>query len=131
MNTSAFPKKLLLIDATTMTVGKMRLPWAPYHDERAGIKLHVALRAETVQPLNVMETIGSRHDRPVSEHLEHPDYIIVMDRAYEKLERLDRYKTDKQSFVIRLRDFEDREIRVVTDLMQVTPEQIAQIYKAH
>jgi len=172
----AFPKELLLIDSTTMTVGKTRLPWAPYHGERAGIKLHVALRAETGQPLNVMETIGSRHDGPVSEQLEHTDYIMVMDRAYGKLERLDRYKIDKQSFVIRLRDnvhlekprslrrqhspdspvigditcqlgtpqcrsqkrhrvvvfrdFEGREIRVVTDLMQVTPEQIAQIYKA-
>lgn len=25
---------------------KTRLPWAPYHGERAGIKLHVALQAE-------------------------------------------------------------------------------------
>ncbi len=102
--------------------------------------------------------------------------ILVMDRAYGKLERLDRFKENKQSFVIRLRDnvhiekphalrgirssdspvlrdltcqlgtpqcrtekryrvvifkdFEGREIRVVTDLMQVTAEQIAQIYKA-
>ncbi|WP_311764974.1 IS4 family transposase [Paenibacillus agricola] len=101
---------------------------------------------------------------------------MVMDRAYGKLERLDRYKKDGQSFVIRLRDnvhlenpralrrqkdisssvvrditcqlgtpqcrseerhrvvvFQDcegREIRVVTDLMQVTAEQIAQMYKA-
>ena len=102
--------------------------------------------------------------------------ILVMDRAYGKLERLDRFKENKQFFVIRLRDnvhiekphalrgirssdspvlrdltcqlgtpqcrtekryrvvifkdFEGREIRVVTDLMQVTAEQIAQIYKA-
>lgn len=99
-----------------------------------------------------------------------------MDRAYGKLERLDRYKEEGQSFVIRLRDnvhlekphalrrqkdpdsliirditcqlgtpqcrtekrhrvvifqdFKGREIRVVTDLMQVTAEQIAQMYKA-
>ncbi|MFS8213481.1 hypothetical protein [Paenibacillus polymyxa] len=45
-----FPKELLLIDSTTMTVGKTRLPWAPYHGERAGIKLQVALRAENGQP---------------------------------------------------------------------------------
>ncbi|MCF2719123.1 hypothetical protein [Paenibacillus sp. 203] len=44
------PKELLLIDSTTMTVGKTRLPWAPYHGERAGIKLQVALRAENGQP---------------------------------------------------------------------------------
>ncbi|MEZ2657245.1 hypothetical protein [Aneurinibacillus aneurinilyticus] len=27
---SGFPKELLLVDSTTMTVGKSRLPWAPY-----------------------------------------------------------------------------------------------------
>jgi IS4 transposase len=172
----SFPKELLLIDSTTMTVGKTRLPWAPYHGKRAGIKLHVALRAETAQPLNVVETVGSRHDGPLCEQLTHPDYIMVMDRAYGKLERLDRFKQEGQSFVIRLRDnvhlekpralrrqstvdssvlrditcqlgttqcrsaqrhrvvifndFEGREIRVVTDLMQITAEQITQIYKA-
>lgn len=172
----AFPKELLLIDSTTMTVGKTRLPWAPYHGERAAVKLHVALRAQDGQPLGVTETIGARHDGSVCESLENPDFIMVMDRAYGKLERLDRYKQDGQSFVIRLRDnvhfekpyalrrqvpvdspvvrditcqlgtpqcrskqrhrvvvfrdFEGREIRVVTDLMGATAEQIALIYKA-
>ncbi|MCS7465002.1 hypothetical protein N0M98_33505 [Paenibacillus doosanensis] len=60
----AFPKELLLIDSTTMTVGKTRLPWAPYHGERAAVKLHVALRAQNGQPLRVTETIGARHDGP-------------------------------------------------------------------
>ncbi|WP_138224140.1 hypothetical protein [Paenibacillus algicola] len=41
-----FPKELLLIDSTAMTVGITRLPWAPYHGERAAVKLHVALRAQ-------------------------------------------------------------------------------------
>ncbi|WP_176706345.1 IS4 family transposase [Paenibacillus hemerocallicola] len=167
---------LLLIDSTTMTVGKTRLPWAPYHGERAAIKLHVTLQDQNMQPLNVTETIGSKHDGPVCESLENTDFIMVMDRAFGKLERLDRYKQDGQSFVIRLhdnvhlknphalrrlvaegssvirditcqlgtpqcrsekrhrivifRDFEGREIRVVTDLLGITAEQIALIYKA-
>ncbi|MFK4303099.1 hypothetical protein ABH892_003219 [Paenibacillus sp. RC254] len=171
-----FSKELLLIDSTTITVGKTRLPWAPYHGERSGIKLHVALRAQNGQPLQVVETLGSKHDGPMSETLAQPDYIVVMDRAYGKLERLDDFKIQGQSFVIRLRDnvhldkphalsrlqkadssvirditcqlgtpqcrskqrhrvvmfrdFEGRVIRVVTDLMQVTAEQIAQMYKA-
>jgi hypothetical protein len=129
-----------------------------------------------MQPLNVTETIGSKHDGPVCESLENTDFIMVMDRAFGKLERLDRYKQDGQSFVIRLRDnvhlekphalrrlaaegssvirditcqlgtpqcrsekrhrvvifrdFEGREIRVVTDLLGITAEQIALIYKA-
>ncbi|MET3212225.1 UNVERIFIED_CONTAM: hypothetical protein ABIC26_005247 [Paenibacillus sp. PvR008] len=124
----------------------------------------------------MIETLGSKHDGPICEALAQPDYILVMDRAYGKLERLDDFKIQKQSFVIRLRDnvhlekphalsrlkkadssvirditcqlgtpqcrskqrhrvvmfrdFEGREIRVVTDLMQVTEEHIAQMYKA-
>ncbi|MDT3429281.1 hypothetical protein J2Z22_004886 [Paenibacillus forsythiae] len=98
------PKELLLVDSTTMTVGKTRLPWAPYHGKRAGVKLHVALRAETGQPLRVVETVGSRHDGPVCEQLTDPSYIMVMDRAYGKLERIDGFKQSGQSYVIRLRD---------------------------
>lgn len=37
--------------------------------------------------------------------------------------------TNKRHRVVMFQDFEGREIRVVTDLMQVTAEQIAQIYK--
>ncbi|ALP35819.1 hypothetical protein ASL14_06190 [Paenibacillus sp. IHB B 3084] len=123
----------------------------------------------------MVETLGSKHNGPVSEALAQPGYIVVMDRAYGKLERLDYFKIQGQSFVIRLRDnvhlekphalsrlqkadssairditcqlgtpqcrskqhhrvvmfrdFEGREIRVVTDLMQVTVEQIAHTAK--
>lgn len=45
------PKDLLLVDSTTITVGKIRLPWALFHGQRAGIKLHVALDATTDQEL--------------------------------------------------------------------------------
>ncbi|SFM55745.1 hypothetical protein SAMN03159341_1514 [Paenibacillus sp. 1_12] len=81
------------------TVGITLLPWAPYHCEQAGTKLHVALQAET-QPLEDVETVGSRQDGPVSESLNQSSFILVMDRAYGKQERLDRYKIDGQSFVI-------------------------------
>ncbi|MEC0236349.1 hypothetical protein P4H71_18670 [Paenibacillus kribbensis] len=51
------PNDLLLVDSTTITVGKTRLPWALFHGERAGIKLHVAFAAATEQPVQVIETI--------------------------------------------------------------------------
>jgi Transposase DDE domain len=98
------PKELLLVDSTTITVGKARLPWAPFHGERAGVKLHVAFHAASGQPQNVVETVGSRHDGPVGEELANSAYILVQDRAYGKIERFDRYKMEGQSFVIRLKD---------------------------
>lgn len=45
-----FPKELLLVNSTTITVGKTRLLWATYHGERAGIKLHTALNLSTQMP---------------------------------------------------------------------------------
>ncbi|MFC6652701.1 transposase [Paenibacillus rhizoplanae] len=69
------PKNLLLVDSTTITVGKTRLPWALFHGERAGIKLHMALSAGTEQPVQVIETIGSAHDGPIGEQLANKDYI--------------------------------------------------------
>jgi hypothetical protein len=171
----SFPKELLLIDSTTVTVGKNRLPWAPFHSERAGVKLHVAFDAASGQPHNVVETVATFHDGPVGEQLADSAFILVQDRAYGKIQRFDRYQTEGQSFVIRLKDnvqlvlsqdlnhqraekspitrditcllgshrrrseqrhrvvmFEDGHghvIRVVTDLLEIPAEQVADLYK--
>lgn len=170
------PKELLLVDSTTITVGKTRLPWALFHGGRAGIKLHVALVASTEQPVQVIETIGTVHDGPVRELLANKAYILVGDRAYGKIKRFDQYVHENQYFVIRIKEnvtlvkphslqrekknnsnvmkdltatlgtpqsqselrhrivfFHDdhgNEIRVVTNLMHVSAEQVAEIYKA-
>jgi hypothetical protein len=63
------PNQLLLMDSTTITVGKTRLPWAMYHGERSGIKLHVSFSLETNMPLNIIETTGLKQDGPVSQLL--------------------------------------------------------------
>ncbi|WP_243290958.1 hypothetical protein [Bacillus sp. FJAT-47783] len=47
-------KDLLLIDSTTITVGKSRLPWELYYGKRAGIKLHVGYTPFTEMPLQVV-----------------------------------------------------------------------------
>lgn len=171
-----FPRQLLVVDSTTMTVGKSRLPWAVYHGERSGIKLHVGYLPELEMPIKVVETIGTKHDGPVGEQLADDRYILVEDRAYFKIKRLDRFVQDGQDFVIRMKDnvelfqphalkrmevkgspvvrditcqlgtpqtrsskrhrvvlFHDdkgREIRVVTNLRNVSAEKIADMYKA-
>lgn len=152
----AFPKELLLIDSTTVTVDKTRLLWAPYHGERAGIKLHVAIQAENKQPLNVIQSVGSKHDGPMSEGMSDKEdgqsfVIRLRDNVHlEKPRALRRQKdihssvicditcqlgtaqcrSENRHRVVIFQDFEGREIRVVTDLMQITAEQITQMYKA-
>ncbi|OXS64674.1 IS4 family transposase [Priestia filamentosa] len=168
----------MAVDSTTVTVGKTRLPWAIYHGERAGIKLHVSFTNETAMPLQVVETTGLKNDGPVGASLEDKRFIFIGDRAYFSIEKVDRYVTEneKQHFVIRLKeniqlnrkkalkgtrkkdsnvtddftcilgtpqkqtktrhrvvqftDHEGKEIRVVTSLMNVTAEEIADMYKS-
>lgn len=98
------PKQLLLVDSTTMTVGKNRLPWALYHGERSGIKLHVSFTPETGMPLNVVETTGLVHDGPVGESLADRRFILVQDRAYFNIKRIDGFVSDNQDFVIRMKE---------------------------
>jgi len=168
-------KELLAIDSTTITVGKNRLPWALYHGERSGIKLHVSFTNSTGMPLQVVETTGLKHDGPIGVELEDKGFIIVADRAYFSMDKVDRYVTTNQDFVIRLKDniqlnrkkslkkaaveevniiadftctlgtaqkqtkerhrvveftdYEGRIVRVVTNLRDVTAEEIAGMYK--
>lgn len=169
-------KQLLLIDSTTVTVGKTRLPWAIYHGEKSGIKLHVSYTHTTGMPLKVVETTGRKNDGPIGIQLEAPRFIIVGDRAYFSIDKVDRYLGSGQDFVFRLKEnillnrkkslqrnclngsnvatdftcilgssqkqtekrhrvveFLDDDgdlIRVVTSLMDVSAEEIADIYKS-
>ena len=85
-------------------MGKTRLPWAIYHGERSGIKLHVSFTNETEMPLRVVEATGLKHDGSVGEYLEDARFILVCDRAYFSIEKVDRYLQEKQHFVLRLKD---------------------------
>nr|WP_146553664.1 IS4 family transposase [Rummeliibacillus sp. SL167] len=169
------PKTLLSIDSTTITVGKTRLPWAVYHGERSSIKLHVSFSNETGMPLQIVETTGLKHDGPIGKQLEDKRFILVGDRAYFSIDKVDSYVKDGQDFVFRLKDniqfsrkkslkgsrtnssnvtadftciigtsqkqtqkrhrvvqftdYEGKEMRVVTSLMNVTAEEIANMYK--
>src|SRR5690606_1865559 len=59
---------------------------------------------QTSMPLQIVETTGLKHDGPIGVHLEDKRFIIVADRAYFSIDKVDRYATTKQDFVIRLKD---------------------------
>lgn len=54
--------------------------------------------------MDVVETIGLRHDGPVGEPLPDIQQVLVEDRAYFKIERIDRFVEQNQLFVIRMKD---------------------------
>ncbi|SEN74227.1 hypothetical protein SAMN04487895_102417 [Paenibacillus sophorae] len=86
-----FPKELLVIDSTKITVEIGRLPWVPLKGSRAGVKLNVALRQSTGQPHKVVESTGNHHDICSSDELFDSAFINVADRAYAKCKRFDEY----------------------------------------
>ncbi|SFQ38889.1 transposase [Salibacterium halotolerans] len=88
------------IDPTMITVGENRIPWALYHSKRSGVKIHVAYTPSTGMPLQVEET-GDRKHGP---SLNHRDSILVEDRAYFKIQRMDSFLAMEQSFVIRMKE---------------------------
>ena len=55
-------------------------------------------------PLQIVETTGLKHDGPIGVQLEDKRFILVADRAYFSIDKVDRYATTKQDFVIRLKD---------------------------
>ncbi len=66
--------------------------------------MHVAYSPEQQMPSDIVETVGLRHDGPVGERLTDVQTVLVEDRAYFKIERLDRFVEQKQPFVIRMKD---------------------------
>lgn len=85
------PKELLLVDSTTITVGRNRLPWAPMKGERSGVKLHVSLLADEGKLHQVTESIGREHDLPFCQDVTDSQFILVADRAYGKHKQFDAY----------------------------------------
>ncbi|MDQ0415403.1 MULTISPECIES: hypothetical protein [Mesobacillus] len=54
----------------------------------------------TEMPLQVVETTGLLHDGPIGEQLVDSRFIMVEDRAYFKIKRIDQFTVDQQMFVI-------------------------------
>lgn len=102
--TIKIPNQLLLVDSTTITMGKTRLPRAVYQGERSGIKLHVSFSPETDIPVKVVETTGLKHDGPVGKQLSDRRFVLVEDRAYFSIKQIDNYLLDGQDFVIRMKE---------------------------
>ena len=66
--------------------------------------MHVSYAVETGMPLQVIETTGLKNDGPIGVQLEDTRFILVGDRAYFSIDKVDRYVRTKQDFVIRLKE---------------------------
>lgn len=55
-------------------------------------------------PLKIIETIGRKNDGPIGKQLEDKRFILIGDRAYFSIEKVDRYLDEHQDFVFRLKE---------------------------
>lgn len=51
-----------------------------------------------------METTGLKHDGPIGKQLEDKRFILVCDRAYFSIDKVDRYRKEHQDFVLRIKE---------------------------
>ncbi|MCP3764369.1 hypothetical protein NLX67_18665 [Domibacillus sp. A3M-37] len=63
-------------------------------------------------------TAGLKHHRPVGEQLTDKRFVLVSDRSYCKISRIDQFVSDKQDFVIRIKD--NIELSTVRSLQRQT-----------
>lgn len=82
-------RKIIAVDSTTMTFGKSKLPWAKYHGEKSGVKLHVHYAVTSGMPLKAEESTGIVHDNSVSKHDTFSGAILVKDMAYTDMDTFD------------------------------------------
>ncbi|QQK77636.1 IS4 family transposase [Salicibibacter cibarius] len=97
------PVSLAALDSTTMTVGENRLPWAPYHGKRNGVKMHTFFRVDTLLPIQVEASKGLTHDAAVAHSFSHQLITSVRDRAYATIRDFDNLEDEDKGFVIRLK----------------------------
>lgn len=55
-------------------------------------------------PLQVIESTGLRHDGAIGDQLVDTRFVLVEDRAYFKIKRIDQFISYKQDFVIRIKE---------------------------
>jgi hypothetical protein len=91
-------------DSSMITVGEGRLPWAKFHGERSGVKLHVRLNVHTHSLAQAEESIARAHDSSIaSKLLNETSVITIHDRGYCKYQRMDQLHEENKYFIIRLR----------------------------
>ncbi|WP_177184535.1 hypothetical protein [Psychrobacillus sp. OK032] len=55
-------------------------------------------------PLQIVETTVLKHDRPIGKQLEDKRFILVGNREYFSIEKINQYVENGQDFIFRIKD---------------------------
>jgi hypothetical protein len=74
---------LLALDSTTIALCLELSPWARFHHDKGGMKLHMAVDIAGDLPTVMVLSEGRRHDVTVARHIPFPaGTLLIMDRGY-------------------------------------------------
>ncbi|MFH0895796.1 MAG: IS4 family transposase [Bacteroidota bacterium] len=94
--------KILLLDATVISVCLSVFDWALYRRKKGALKLHTVLDYDGCLPVFVYMTDGKTHEIKVAKELIFPSgSVVVADRAYLDFAMLYHWYKNKVNFVVR------------------------------
>ena len=77
------PRKLFIMDSTTIDLCLKLFPWARFRKTKAAVKIHTVLQVDGLLPTFLHITDGKTHDAKAAEELNVPGgSFVVFDRGY-------------------------------------------------
>jgi hypothetical protein len=96
------PKKLYIMDSTTIDLCLELFPWARFRKTKAAIKLHTVLQIDGLLPTFIHITDGKTHDAKAARMLSLPEgSLVVFDRGYNDFDLFNSFTDSKIRFVTR------------------------------
>ena len=94
------PRKLFIMDSTTVDLCLKLFPWARFRTTKGGVKIHTLMQADGLLPTFLIVTDGKGQDTKVAYKFDvEPGSFIVFDRGYHDFNLYKRYTDNKIRFV--------------------------------
>ena len=98
------PKKLYIMDSTTVDLCLKLFPWARFRKTKGAVKLHTLMQADGLLPTFLTVTDGTVHDSKGAKKLNvESGSFIVFDRGYHDFRLYKRYTDNKIRFVTKMK----------------------------
>ena len=98
------PKKLYIMDSTTIDLCLRLFPWARFRKTKGAVRLHTLMQADGLLPTFLIVTDGKVHDAKVAKKLVvESGSFIVFDRGYHDFRLYKHYTDNKIRFVTKMK----------------------------
>lgn len=122
------PRKLYLMDSTTISLCLSLFPWAEFRQKKGAVKIHTLLQADGSLPTFLNITNGKIHDAKAAKKIPIPKgSFLAIDRAYNDFEQYNHYNNNNIKFVTRMKTnaaYDIVETRVVDESTGVLADEI-------